>query len=719
MAGETNNKEFQELMTAIKGLTTAFNSRSSAGAGGAVEKSAGQKQTAQFEKDLTESVKYFGKGIIGAFSKMKTNIEKDFDQIKADTFSDILISNQKRTGSEMAAQTNAVMKGAIVLIRDSAKTAATAFAGAMLQFNKLWNAMMGGIEDAMKGMKDMAFKALEGVGIGGGPIAGALSGLLDGFIKGIMFKFEDALKQREMKRAVTMQFGTNAPEAAAFSRHMVGYYNLLGRQVSTEFAEAFSGIGVVNDKVADDMIGIATNLKMGAGEATQLLEKYMTYGNSAARATDQIQANFRKLQAAAQESGLPVKMMAGYIAQASTNARFLNVDVALVGNTMANLQKKTKDLSNLGVDFRIHGASIMNDLATGGKNVSDAMHVFYGSKGGVLDMSVGAAWAKSMFGEKTAGSLSKTAEGGFTTGGMGLGEASQGNTMMIQRLELMKQTMMDASAGASDDAEALFLQMKAAKDVFGLSDEAARTVAASGKDEIKKLADNPAMAAQMKDTKTILGEMQTVATKSEALQRHLVNLNMAIVKILFEIPILIIGWFKTTWLGDGDDTLYKSSLAALDKQGGEFKQAAVGAGKVLDSVAANDMAYFGGRIDAVTNAMGKPETVKSNYTEKTLAREAEARKAIEAKGKRAEGGPVSSGELYQVGENNRPELLMIPGNRGEVISSDKVDKLAAAGAAGSAGASGSGGIHINLAVHGVTKDQIMQQITNEVLRALQ
>jgi len=719
MAGETNNKEFQELMTAIKGLTTAFNSRSSAGAGGAVEKSAGQKQTAQFEKDLTESVKYFGKGIIGAFSKMKTNIEKDFDQIKADTFSDILISNQKRTGSEMAARTNAVMKGAIVLIGDSAKTAATAFAGAMLQFNKLWNDMWGGVESAMKGMKDMAFKALEEVGIGGGPIAGALSGLLDGFIKGIMFKFEDALKQREMKRAVTMQFGTNAPEAAAFSRHMVGYYNLLGRQVSTEFAEAFSGIGVVNAKVADDMIGIASNLKMGAGEATQLLEKYMIFGNSAARATDQIQANFRKLQAAAQESGLPVKMMAGYIAQASTNARFLNVDVGLVGNTMANLQKKTKDLSNLGVDFRIHGASIMNDLATGGKNVSDAMHVFYGSKGGVLDMSVGAAWAKSMFGEKTAGSLSKTAEGGFTTGGMGLGEASQGNTMMIQRLELMKQTMMDASAGASDDAEALFLQMKAAKDVFGLSDEAARTVAASGKDEIKKLADNPAMAAQMKDTKTILGEMQTVATKSEALQRHLVNLNMAIVKILFEIPILIIGWLQSTSLfGSGDDTLYKSSLAALDKQGGEFKQAAIGAGKVLGSVAANDMAYFGGRIDAVTESMGgqalKNEKANKAETERLISSGAASR--IE---KKAEGGPVSSGELYQVGENNRPELLMIPGNRGEVISSDKVDKLAAAGAAGSAGASGSGGIHINLAVHGVTKDQIMQQITNEVLRALQ
>jgi hypothetical protein len=95
---------------------------------------------------------------------------------------------------------------------------------------------------------------------------------------------------------------------------------------------------------------------------------------------------------------------------------------------------------------------------------------------------------------------------------------------------------------------------------------------------------------------------------------------------------------------------------------------------------------------------------------------AEQRTSIRMGKDHAAGGPVSPGNLYKVGEGNRPELFMIPGERGEVLSSDKVDKLAAAG---STGASGSGGIHINLAVHGVTKDQIMQQITNEVLRALQ
>jgi hypothetical protein len=624
------------------------------------------------------------------------------------------------------------MKNSAILIMDAAKTASTAFAGSMIQFNKLWSEAMTGVEGAMKAVKNTAFKALEGVGIGGGPIGTAISGLLDGFIQGIMFRFEEGLKGRQIRREVQIQLGTDSGQVDAFTNTMTGYFGKIGREATLQFGTAFAGIGVVNKDVIDSTIGLAYNLNMSAGEATKTLEKYMIAGNTQVQAADKLQANFRKLQAAARESGLPVKTMADYILQASTNARFLNVDIGLVGNMMANLSKKTKDLSNLGVDFRQHGATIMNELASGGKSVSDAMHVFYGSKGGMEDVGVGAAWAKSMFGEKTAGSIQKTATGGFTTGGMGLGEASQGNMMMVQKLELMKQTMMDASAGASDDAEALFLQMKAAKDIFGLSDETARTLAAQGQDEVAKLADNPQVAAAMKTTDQILGEMQTVAVKSEQLQRHLVNLNMAIIKILFEIPILIIGWFdKSSIFGSGSDKLYKSSVAALDKQGDEFKKAAVGAGKVLGSMAANEMAYFGGRIDVATSAMrgggglsesfldSREEVIANTKSDFNALLTDKAKKKIaagEAAKKTEGGGPVSAGNLYQVGEGNKPELLMIPGDKGEVLSSDKVDKLASLGATGSGSG---GGVTINLSVHGVTKDQIVNQLTNEILKVLQ
>lgn len=719
MAGETDNKAFEDFVSAIKDLTNKVKSGSET-----KTKDPSKALTEKFEKDMSESVKYLTKGTRDAVTKFAGNLKKEFDDIETDSFGHILDSNMKRLGVEYSSKAGSVMKNSAILIMDAAKNAATAFVGAMIQFNKLWSEAMTGVEGAMKAVKNTAFKALEGVGIGGGPIGTAISGLLDGFIQGIMFRFEEGLKGRQIRREVQIQLGTDSGQVDAFTNTMTGYFGKIGREATLQFGTAFAGIGVVNKDVIDSTIGLAYNLNMSAGEATKTLEKYMIAGNTQVQAADKLQANFRKLQAAARESGLPVKTMADYILQASTNARFLNVDIGLVGNMMANLGKKTKDLSNLGVDFRQHGATIMNELASGGKSVSDAMHVFYGSKGGMEDVGVGAAWAKSMFGEKTAGSIQKTATGGFTTGGMGLGEASQGNMMMVQKLELMKQTMMDASAGASDDAEALFLQMKAAKDVFGLSDETARTLAAQGQDEIAKLADNPQVAAAMKTTDQILGEMQTVAVKSEQLQRHLVNLNMAIVKILFEIPILIIGWFKTTFLGDGDEALYKSSLAALDKQGGEFKKAAVGAGQVLGSMAANDMAYFGGRIDAVTTAMmtGPEKEAKAMRDFQPIQEEMiKAGKFKGAEGaviteRKAEGGPVSAGNLYSVGEGNKPELLMIPGNKGEVLSSDKVDKLASLGATGSGSG---GGVTINLSVHGVTKDQIVNQLTNEILKVLQ
>jgi len=140
-------------------------------------------------------------------------------------------------------------------------------------------------------------------------------------------------------------------------------------------------------------------------------------------------------------------------------------------------------------------------------------------------------------------------------------------------------------------------------------------------------------------------------------------------------------------------------------------------------MAAEDMRYFGGRIDEVTNALGGQElrNVKANQAEiDRLVAKGEAtpagQRSAKTPEKKAEGGLVSAGNLYQVGEGNKPELLMIPGDKGEVLSSDKVDKLAASGATGSGSG---GGITINLSVHGVTKDQIINQLTNEILKVLQ
>ena len=56
---------------------------------------------------------------------------------------------------------------------------------------------------------------------------------------------------------------------------------------------------------------------------------------------------------------------------------------------------------------------------------------------------------------------------------------------------------------------------------------------------------------------------------------------------------------------------------------------------------------------------------------------------------RAHGGPTSAGSLYQVGENNRPEMYMIPGDSGRVFSNADVRAMMNGGGDG-------GGLTINM-----------------------
>lgn len=51
--------------------------------------------------------------------------------------------------------------------------------------------------------------------------------------------------------------------------------------------------------------------------------------------------------------------------------------------------------------------------------------------------------------------------------------------------------------------------------------------------------------------------------------------------------------------------------------------------------------------------------------------------------KKAAGGPVAAGRLYQVGEYNRPELFMIPGNNGRIFSNEESRALLSGGGGGS------------------------------------
>ncbi|AUR85552.1 coil containing protein [Vibrio phage 1.076.O._10N.286.51.B7] len=60
-------------------------------------------------------------------------------------------------------------------------------------------------------------------------------------------------------------------------------------------------------------------------------------------------------------------------------------------------------------------------------------------------------------------------------------------------------------------------------------------------------------------------------------------------------------------------------------------------------------------------------------------------------GARFNGGPVSANSLYEVGEKNRPEMLMIPGNNGKVFSNAEMKSAMSGGGGG-----GGGGVNVKV-----------------------
>lgn len=83
---------------------------------------------------------------------------------------------------------------------------------------------------------------------------------------------------------------------------------------------------------------------------------------------------------------------------------------------------------------------------------------------------------------------------------------------------------------------------------------------------------------------------------------------------------------------------------------------------------------------------------------------------------REHGGSVNAGQTYEVGEKNKPELLMIPGNNGKVLSNAEMKSMAG----GSGG--GGGGITINnyAAADGysanVSQDPLTQEQVIDIVR---
>jgi hypothetical protein len=352
----------------------------------------------------------------------------------------------------------------------------------------------------------------------GGDALGELAGtMMANAIKGIMFDFEDSLAKRKMRYAEAAQLGTGAKGGTAGDA--AGMFNAMGRERAQQWQGALVQVGVTQKGILGEMVRTGMTMGMDAGKTASMMDRVLVSVRGTREASTQMRDNFRMMQASAAGTTVPVQMLAEAVVDASSNARFLNVDMVTVGKTMQMLMSDQEKFEATGLSMRTDSKKVLNDMATAGDKATDALHAFYGTKGGAEGSPI-EGLIKSKFGTQFLSTLKTSGTGGFTATGGKSGD------MMVQRLDVMKTTMMESAKGGKTDSEKLYLQMKVATDVFGMSQETAQYMGMMSKDKLDQLAKDPKFADQFKSTNQILSDMKGIDAINEQMARAATKLSL-------------------------------------------------------------------------------------------------------------------------------------------------------------------------------------------------
>lgn len=459
-------------------------------------------------KNVAETTKSFDSTFKAMASGSKTDLLKSFNNFN-DTFN--------KTFNTAASQI-------IGFVANTAGKILQVTAGAHSFINKRITEISGGIAGAYTAMGNTISSSLKAVGsaVGGelgkgiSEMGGMIGQLLSTAGNAYLFMYEDYIAKARTVQLTSAQTGilpggmrgreTTATEA--FKN-----IGLLGRKGAEEWGSAMVKQGVVFESdMTLRMAKVGKAFGISSGETSELLSQFINITGEAAKAGTALESSFGYAVAAAQGTNIPVLALQKNIAGAASAARFLNVDFKTVAGTMQYLTENQKKFQAAGVSIREDGGKILKELSAGTNKWTDSLHAFFGTKGGMEGSPI-EGLMKSKFGTEFASTLQSTGGGGFTAKG------GQEGTMMLQRLDVMKETMMEASKGASNDQEALYMQMKVATETFGMSEETAKVLAMGQKDDLRKMAENPKMMDQFKSQKDILSELKDTSVHQEAFAR--------------------------------------------------------------------------------------------------------------------------------------------------------------------------------------------------------
>lgn len=580
-----------------------------------------------------------------------------------------------------SAGTLAQSSGQVALILTAAAVSmagrmAVAMTSAATYMSQRLNGAWGGVEAAMTSVTKIGSDVLKLIPIVGDGLSAMFDTITTGFIKAMMFSYEDALSRNKVSYAIQAQLG--AGKTTGMESDVIGLWSRLGRDVAGQWGAAAVSAGVTKQGVVREMAFIGKAQSMEAGAVAAELEKTLVLEQNAVTATQMLSDNFRVMQATAEGTNLPVKLLAKNVLDAAVGARFMNVDLKTVQKTMDLLVDNADRLKSVGIDLRMDSQGIMADFTNSNKRISDGLFSVIGTKMGETDP------IKAMYRAKYGKTFTDTLQYHAETKSFSAASKPSGETT-IESLTILKEMAAESAAGSSTETERLTKIVGFFRDVRGMSEEGALAAAMLPVSDLMKAMKDPAKAAQFGDKDSVFRALQTSASHSENIQRELMKINM-------EMLLVAIDMLKLTQVSAG--TLMNIALGRTPKTGEQASAQKVidTTGKSIDNIMKsfeimkNEMGvYFPQEVMDRYNA-GNPKLPKHTPEKKiTLDMSKETDPVLRAMGgQELTGGQVYPSQtgrnVYSVAEDGRPELyhsgggsniLFAPGASGRIFNASE------------------------------------------------
>ena len=475
-----------------------------------------------------------------------------------------------------------------------------------------------------------------------------------------------------------------------------GSAQALQKGATTERIEAFekqiANIGRTGGAVSKEtldfkekLLELVDGMRLSIGVADALKTKTEDFGNEAAKATDKVQNMISTIEAQASTVGMTERQIALYVAQ-QQNATA--ADIAAINASFDIIEvydAKQKAIKENEQALKAYNDETMRQLAA-------------------EERAAQAARAKAAADKKALESSATGLAGQY-------GDP-------LATLQAQKDKELEILRNAEEQGLQLhtsYAQLRSEIDAqYAEKERAAKLAMYAEESKINELSLGAIESLGAATTNTLAGLLSGTYSATEAMQQFANTVLNQAIGALVDIGIQ---YMQNALISQAADKAILTSQMATKAANAATHTAAVAATVTeLSSLAAAGAFSATAAIPIVGPALAPAAAAAAGAATAGIGATAVA--AAPIAGARFNGGEVSAGSLYEVGEKNRPEMLMIPGNNGKVFSNAEM-KQAMGGTGG-----GSTQIIINnnapgveVIDRGMQSDGVTEQRVIEIINA--